>query len=117
MTTTLRVNAEGRRKNAERGIAPVQPAVFILHSTFYILHSPSPLLYEMAITPTTPVSHRRTGELVDDRLRLVGGPTRVAGPDPSARQVHQARRQFCPGAEDGDPGHEAGGEYRRDACG
>jgi len=28
---TLRVNAEGRRKNAERGMAPVQPAVFILH--------------------------------------------------------------------------------------
>ena len=24
---TLRVNAEGRRKNAERGMAPVQPAV------------------------------------------------------------------------------------------
>ena len=35
---TLRVNAEGRRKNAERGMAPVQPAVFILHSTFCILH-------------------------------------------------------------------------------
>ena len=32
----LRVNAEGRRKNAERGVAPVQPAVFILHSAFCI---------------------------------------------------------------------------------
>ena len=29
---------ECRRKNAERGMAPVQPAVFILHSTFCILH-------------------------------------------------------------------------------
>ena len=32
--TLLGGNAEGRRKNAERGMAPVQPAVFILHSAF-----------------------------------------------------------------------------------
>ena len=29
---------ECRRKKEERGVAPVQPAVFILHSAFYILH-------------------------------------------------------------------------------
>ena len=34
---TLRVSAEGRRKNAEGGMAPVQPAVFILHSAFLLL--------------------------------------------------------------------------------
>ena len=32
-----RANAEGRMKNAERGMAPIQPAVFILHSAFFIL--------------------------------------------------------------------------------
>ena len=64
--TLLGGNAEGRRKpsevegrlhgpgNAERGMAPVQPAVFILHSTFFLLHFLPPPLAPRPRAPRYP---------------------------------------------------------------